>query len=131
MMLKVLHSRLYNVLQRSWYGALFVGAILLALTFLTDLQLFLFFLLLVGWILCIEWPPLASRAHIWWLTPCYPILPSILLLYFTGYRYVLLYILTISWVFDTAAYIIGSCFGYTKIAPRVSPAKSLEGFLGG
>lgn len=36
-----------------------------------------------------------------------------------------------TWVFDTSAYLIGSRFGRRKIAPSVSPGKSLEGILGG
>ncbi|EFH86477.1 phosphatidate cytidylyltransferase [Ktedonobacter racemifer] len=35
------------------------------------------------------------------------------------------------WGFDSAAFFIGRLFGKHKLAPRISPAKSWEGFLGG
>ncbi len=35
------------------------------------------------------------------------------------------------WVNDTFAYLVGSAIGSHKLAPRISPAKSVEGFLGG
>ena len=35
------------------------------------------------------------------------------------------------WLNDTFAYIVGSRFGTRKLAPRISPNKSIEGFWGG
>ncbi len=35
------------------------------------------------------------------------------------------------WVEDSAAYLVGSAFGAHKMAPRISPNKSWEGFFGG
>jgi len=43
----------------------------------------------------------------------------------------LTYILTVIWCADTSAYFIGSRFGKTKLAPLVSPKKSVQGLLGG
>lgn len=43
----------------------------------------------------------------------------------------LLSVFIMIWVFDSFAYLLGSAFGKHKIAPRVSPKKSWEGFLGG
>jgi len=43
----------------------------------------------------------------------------------------LLLVLVIIWISDSAAYWIGSLAGKHKLTPRISPKKSLEGFLAG
>jgi phosphatidate cytidylyltransferase len=40
-------------------------------------------------------------------------------------------VVTISWMSDTGAYFAGRFFGKHKFAPRISPAKTWEGFFGG
>jgi phosphatidate cytidylyltransferase len=47
-----------------------------------------------------------------------------------GFWWVLVLLLTI-WANDSAAYLTGHYFGKTKLAPKVSPAKTWEGFAGG
>jgi phosphatidate cytidylyltransferase len=44
--------------------------------------------------------------------------------------HMLLYSLSINWIGDIAAYATGSTIGRHKLAPRVSPGKSWEGFFG-
>ena len=39
--------------------------------------------------------------------------------------------LVFTWTFDTFAFLIGSKFGINKIAPKISPNKTWEGFIGG
>lgn len=42
----------------------------------------------------------------------------------------LLYLLLLIWVGDTAAYFVGRALGRHKLAPRISPGKTIEGTLG-
>ena len=43
----------------------------------------------------------------------------------------LLYMFVLVWVADTAAYFTGSVMGRTKLAPQISPGKTVEGVAGG
>jgi len=43
----------------------------------------------------------------------------------------ILFIFVLIWLSDTAAYLIGTRFGKTKIFPTISPNKSLEGLIAG
>ena len=43
----------------------------------------------------------------------------------------LLEIIMLIWIFDTMAYVSGSLIGKTKMAPKLSPKKTWEGFVGG
>jgi phosphatidate cytidylyltransferase len=66
--------------------------------------------------------------------PVYPILPFTILIYcnhIPEYRLLLYYACLTVFTFDSFSYIIGSILGKTKIAPRISPAKTVEGFIGG
>lgn len=48
------------------------------------------------------------------------------------YKYIfVLAIFVFIWLNDTAAYLIGSMFGKHKLIERISPRKSMEGFIGG
>lgn len=50
--------------------------------------------------------------------------------YGDGFKYVTLVFL-LTWMSDTGAYVVGSLIGRHKLAPRISPAKSIEGAAGG
>lgn len=47
-----------------------------------------------------------------------------------GLYYIILFFI-ISWVCDIGAYFVGVIFGKTKLAPNISPKKTVEGFIGG
>lgn len=44
---------------------------------------------------------------------------------------ILLGVFILAWVNDTFAYLVGKNFGKQKLFPRISPKKTVEGFLGG
>ena len=44
---------------------------------------------------------------------------------------VIMVLFFLTWINDTLAYLAGSFFGKTKIAPSISPSKSVEGFFAG
>ncbi len=43
----------------------------------------------------------------------------------------LIFLVIVTWASDVGGYFIGRAFGRHKLAPQVSPGKSLEGFIGG
>lgn len=45
--------------------------------------------------------------------------------------YYMILVLLIPWISDAGAYFVGSAFGKHKMAPKISPKKSWEGFFGG
>ncbi|MCD6347285.1 MAG: phosphatidate cytidylyltransferase [Bacteroidales bacterium] len=52
--------------------------------------------------------------------------------YQDGYSYeLLIFLLLVIWTFDTGAYLTGALIGKTPFFKRISPKKTMEGFLGG
>ncbi|MCB1865517.1 MAG: phosphatidate cytidylyltransferase [Chromatiales bacterium] len=66
---------------------------------------------------------------------CISHVPAILLLEIPGYEghnaLLLFYLLLVVQISDVFQYVFGKLFGKTRIAPVVSPSKTVEGFVGG
>jgi phosphatidate cytidylyltransferase len=66
---------------------------------------------------------------------CISHVPALLLLKIPGYGdatpLLMFYLLLVVQMSDVPQYVCGKLFGHTKIAPAVSPSKTVEGFVGG
>jgi len=66
---------------------------------------------------------------------CISYAPALLLLRIPGYEgsdaLLLLYLLLIVQLSDVLQYVFGKLFGRTKLAPQISPSKTVEGLVGG
>jgi len=87
-------------------------------------------------IMIFEWPKICNlkKLNCWLLTPIYPILPFVLLIYmgaFQTYRMLLFYMILITCSHDMGGYFIGNIIGKHKLVPDISPKKTWEGFFGG
>jgi phosphatidate cytidylyltransferase len=61
----------------------------------------------------------------------FPLISFLILLHgFERGAYLVTLVLALSWINDGAAYLIGSTWGRTKLAPHVSPNKTVEGAAG-
>lgn len=69
------------------------------------------------------------------LLPCFISLISLKALSTTNDPYfggcLVLFVMLVVWAADSGAYFVGKAIGKTKLMPNVSPAKTLEGLLGG
>jgi phosphatidate cytidylyltransferase len=87
-------------------------------------------------ILLFEWKNLfkLNDFWFWFIMPWYPILPFGLLIYMNNhgcFRNLIYYMFVIVFAFDGTAYMVGSLLGAHKIIPKISPGKTVEGFIGG
>jgi CDP-diglyceride synthetase len=79
-------------------------------------------------ILRYEWPLLNA----WILTPIYPIGPFILLILLNNSNSSLFaFLCIIVFSHDIGSYCVGKLWGKYLLCPRISPGKTLEGFVGG
>lgn len=126
-------QNLNTLFLRSRTG-LFFGLLMVSTFFFLQPIFFSILMAIAGIIMVYEWYRIAVNTTLLFLTPFYPILPTIFLILLNqdvGSRHLLIYLFSVIWTFDTGAYIFGSLIGRTKIAPMISPGKSWEGVAGG
>jgi len=133
-----------HVLMRIAYAAVVIGAIYLVYFLLVDHLLSINLLLLVAvvwWLLVIyrmtsKHPEEASnkpsiiKLLIGFITLVPPVFAMIYIHQQPQGAYWLLYSISLVWIADTGAYFSGKRFGKNKLAPRLSPGKTREGFYG-
>jgi phosphatidate cytidylyltransferase len=128
-------SHMNELILRS-ITSIFIGIIILGSLFFLPPIIFSGILISVlCYILCFEWHRLArSNAGLWLLTPLYPIIPFLILLYFNQsdtYRPLLIFLFIITFCNDVGAYLVGKHLGIHTILSTISPKKTWEGFAGG
>ncbi len=74
-----------------------------------------------------------NNAAYYLVVPLFLLIPisSALALHASKYKPVLAICCMLTWSFDTGAYIIGTLYGKNKIAPQISPGKTVQGVAGG
>ena len=132
-----------NALLRTGWCVLLVAVMVLAEHFRPQ---WLLVWLPLWWLLALVWVVMYPRATAGWyrlpvqavigLALLVPSWQAILLVQDQGAvglggPWALMFILLWVWAADTGAYFAGRAFGKHKLAPRVSPGKTLEGLVGG
>ena len=121
-----------ELVTRSISGIIFI-AILLFGTIYSQTSFIILYLSLACISIYEMWNILEKKAI---LPLVFVSLPFFLLISLTGIKndfdpLLVLYVLILTWTFDSFAYLFGSRYGRNKISPKISPKKSWEGFFGG
>jgi len=110
----------------------------IALIYLPPIVFCIFLAAVLLEILIFEWPKFfaPSSTAFWLLTPFYPLLPFALMFALcmdpnAAYQRLLFMMFVLISSLDSGSFMIGIKYGKYKIAPRISPAKTWEGFFGG
>lgn len=125
---------LTELIQRAITGTALASLLCLSILYAPKIISQGVLLLVFSCIILIEWPTIAHRAHVWPLTPFYPLSPCIMLLYINQHddiRINVLYIFATAFMFDTYAYFSGKIWGTHPIASRISKGKTWQGMIGG
>ncbi len=129
-------DKFLSILKVRTRTGIFYGFVLLSVFYALPAYYFTALLALcLGWILIVEWPVLCQRVnYLWLLTPFYPVLPFLALMFLNqtlavhGYLGMLI---IATFVHDTGAYLGGNLFGRHLLCPSISPRKTWEGFFAG
>jgi phosphatidate cytidylyltransferase len=126
-----------NEFFKRFVTASILGALFWCVFFYLPYQAFsLVLLTILLFIVLFEWKNLfhMNNFWFWFIMPWYPILPFILMMYMNSqpcYRQLIYYMFVIVFAFDGTAYLTGKLLGHTKIIPKISPGKTVEGCIGG
>tara|TARA_B100000941_G_scaffold241744_1_gene185421 strand:- start:728 stop:1348 length:621 start_codon:yes stop_codon:yes gene_type:complete len=121
-----------ELVTRSISGIIFIAILLLGTTY-SQTSFIILYLTLASISIYEMWNILEKKSI---LPLVFVTLPFILIISLTGFKnnfdpLLVLYILILTWTFDSFAYLFGSRYGRNKILPKISPKKSWEGFFGG
>ena len=121
-----------ELVTRSISGIIFIAILLLGTTY-SQTSFIILYLTLASISIYEMWNTLEKKSI---LPLVFVTLPFILLISLTDFKndfdpLLVLYILILTWTFDSFAYMFGSRYGRNKILPKISPKKSWEGFFGG
>ena len=121
-----------ELVTRSISGIIFIAILLLGTTY-SQTSFIILYLSLASISIYEMWNILEKKSI---LPLVFVTLPFILLISLTDFKndfdpLLVLYILILTWTFDSFAYLFGSRYGRNKILPKISPKKSWEGFFGG
>ena len=124
-----------ELLLRTLTGIVLIAAALLAAVHGGDL--FALVVAAIATAMFYEWTRLVRGwGALWYVSGFfYALLPALSLLWIREPReqglYVLIWVFIVTWATDIGAYFVGRAFGRRKLAPSISPGKTVEGLYGG
>lgn len=124
---------------KAWLSGIIMTAIAgLSLIYLADIWILFWFASILIWLLSVRWVRAYPEKDNWY-NPSLLFLGGLLIIaavtaIFSLWQFSpwwLMYVFLLVWGADSGAYFVGRKFGMRKLAPHVSPNKSVEGLLGG
>ena len=127
-----------ELLKRGFFGAIYVAIMWFGTAF-SEKTFQILFLILGVWSIYEMWKLRKGKTKL--VAILIVVIPFFIIQFFgmTDSNYpempynpsIVLLMFTLTWTFDSFAYLVGKKIGKTKILPSISPKKSWEGFFGG